>query len=269
MWPVLVMGVGSLEVTITPIEDEEAHGLSGLSRAPDGSLWTVSERQRPRLIRLTEDGTAVQQRLPVTRTPWGYDLESVDWLDDDLLIFGTEHPVRGKASVLLATWEGNRVKVARTWPAGWGGLNGEIALNRGFEGICAGGGLIAVASETPMETSKGAVAPVYLIDQSNLDWYRPVVDETVYLPLPEGGTISALSCGPGEQVSAIVRGRSMEGAMRGILRYTVGAKQVEYFPLGEVLAPHNLEGLIADEGGWQAISDAKSGEAVWVDIRLR
>lgn len=269
MWPVLVMGAGSLAVTITPIQDAEVRGLSGLSAAPDGSLWAVSERQRPRLIRLSEDGTTVQQRLPVTRAPWGYDLESVDWLDDELLIFGTEHPVRGKASVLLATWEGNRVRVARTWPAGWGGLSGEVSINRGFEGICASDDFIAVASETPMPVGDGAVAPVYLVRRSSLDWHRPVVSQTVYLPLPEGGTISALACGPGEQISAVVRGRSTEQTVRTIVRYTVGADHAELFVLGEALNPHNLEGLVAEEGGWRALSDAEPGAAVWVEIAVQ
>jgi hypothetical protein len=268
MWPVLGAGVGVLTVSVTPLSDDSARGISGLAVGPDGAPWAVSERQRPRLLQLSADGVIVA-RHPVSRTPWGFDLESVDWLEPGLLVLGAEHPLRGQAAVLLATWDGQRAEVVRIWRSGRGGLSGAVAINEGFEGICASDDLIAVAGETPMVTDTGSVAPLYLIRRDGLDWHRPTVDAVVYLPLPEGGSISALDCGADGEITAVVRGRPGGQPMRGLLRYTVGAPVVEHLDLGAAVSAHNLEGLISAPGGWRAISDAPAGVAAWVDIRLR
>ena len=266
----VVFGTEPLEVTITPFEDNGTRGISGLSEAEDGTLWAVAERQRPRLLRLSADGARVVEKVPVFRVPWGFDLESVDWLDDELLVFGTEHPLRGQASVLLAKWNGERVRVVRVWKAGRGGLNERVAFNHGFEGICASRDFIAVASETRIPTETGNAAQIYLIRRSGLDWYRPVVDDTFYLPIPTNTAISALHCGENGQLSAIVRGQTEGAVFRALLQYTIDTQQVELFELAESLDPHNLEGLIADDdGGWWALSDAAEGEAVWVELKRR
>lgn len=267
MTPLMLVWGGPVVVTMVPAHDSGSHGISGLAQAPDGGLWAVSERSKPRLLALSEEG-AVRAKHRVARVPWGMDLESVDWLDEDTLLLGTEHPIRGRASVLLAEWDGHRARVVREWEAGHGGLPDDIDRNSGFEGLCVGEDIIALGLEMRTTVADGYAAPIYIVSRAGLDWHRPTVAQTILLPLPEHASLSALHCGPGGQLSVLARGRNSQGVWRYLMRHTLGEDRVEVFDLGEELAPHNVEGLIEADGGWWLITDARPGGATWLRVTL-
>jgi hypothetical protein len=140
-------------------------GLSGLALDGDGRLWTVSERGH-HAYRIAIDGDRVTgiERFAVDGVPAATDLESIGWLAPGRLVLGTEAPVAGVATVMLARVAGDRVVVERQidLPASLIGV--PIGDNAGTEGICGGGDVVLAALESVGVDHGRRFAPIVRLD---------------------------------------------------------------------------------------------------------
>src|SRR5687767_12271732 len=96
----------------------QAIGLSGLGRAPDGTLWAVPERRRELYaLEPASPGGFVARTVPLVGVPDNSDTEALVVLGDGTFVLGTErHVERDSDAVLLAKLEGSAVRVTDEIP---------------------------------------------------------------------------------------------------------------------------------------------------------
>lgn len=142
-------------------DDAAVVGLSALSRAADGSLWAVPERQ-DHLLRLgIEDGKIAAKILPLRGKPAGLDAEGLAMWGAGQFAIATEGHGGDRESdaVLLGhlTAEAAQIDERLEIPYSRWGIRGES--NRGLEGLCWAGRLW-VAAETVISDERGRWAPL-------------------------------------------------------------------------------------------------------------
>jgi hypothetical protein len=170
-------------------------GLSDLALAPDGALWTESERGRS-IYRLTLDGDAVASldRFDVTNVPDGDDIEAIAMIDADHFALGTETHGVGSASV----WFASRNDAAIDARGGFDITGVQIDDNNGIEGICADDQIVVAAIETVIVDGDARYAPV-IVQRTDVarDLLAPAIDRVKLTSAT--GKLSAMSCTLGEQ----------------------------------------------------------------------
>jgi hypothetical protein len=192
-----------------PLATGDAHGLSGLTVADDGALWTIAERSRAAFrieldVASTPPRVRSLRRWPVVGLPRGAELESIGTLPGGAFLVGTE----GGKGVHAFRLEpaGERLEV-RGEPLALGAreLGVRAGGNHGLEGACAVPGLTVLAVEATGSDRAGRWAPVITI----ADGGAPVVHR---LRLTSGsGKLSALDCWrDGDRVRVLALERHFE-----------------------------------------------------------
>lgn len=249
------------------LDRPDLHGASGLTRAPDGRFFTVLERDH-RLFELAIDGARanVVSSRAVIGAPGGVDLESVAFLDDTHLVFGTEttRTDRTGDTLLFAQLEADKVVITGEPVAleyGAWGITPE--RNRGIEGLCVAGRTVVAAVETAGVQGEQRFAPVATLDLSTREWTLFRVGLT-----SETGKISGLTCraGPsGVEVLALERHYEVSRIVAFTLPAAGGDVMAEVLrdiaPLvgGDEKIP-NFEGIaVASDGAIVSISDNDYG----------
>jgi hypothetical protein len=168
---------------------QDLAGLSGLARDDSGALFAVPEEERV-LVELTAAGQE-QHRYRVSGVPEGMEFESLAWLGKDRFGVGTEGGCKdGTEHVLVVVREGETAKVSRDIAVplrGWGMACDE---KRGIEGLCATGGQMVAAFESPLPTTNDTrLAAIARIDETTgeVTAYRLALTSKT-------GKISALDC---------------------------------------------------------------------------
>jgi hypothetical protein len=129
-------------------------GLSGLARDDAGSLFTVAEDARV-LLEVSVAGVE-QRRWEVSGAREGVEFESVAWLGKDRFAIGTEGGCDdGSEHVLIVEREGNGAKVVRDIAMPLGAWGAACDKKRGVEGLCAAGGKMIAAIESPVVGKDG------------------------------------------------------------------------------------------------------------------
>lgn len=139
----------------------ELTGLSALSRASDGALWAVPERQDLLVQVALADGALVAKSLPLQGKPEDLDAEGLALWGDGHFAIATEGQgsARASDSVLLGHLTATAAVIdARVeLPYAPWGLRAEP--NRGLEGLCWAGRLW-LAAETAGQDARGRWAPL-------------------------------------------------------------------------------------------------------------
>ncbi len=241
-------------------------GLSDLALAPDGALWTVSERGRS-AYRLVLDGDAVASidRFELHNLADGLDVEAIAVIAEGRFALGTETHGAGAAAVWFASLADGALEARGGFdlPASLVGI--EIADNKGVEGICADGATTIAAIETVIEERAGArFAPVIA---QRTDVARDLVAPDVHRVrlTSANGKLAALHCTFGEQaidVLAIERhydvSRIVAFTLPRIGGTTVDATVVR--DVTELGATRNFEGVVRlPDGRLALIVDNQSG----------
>jgi hypothetical protein len=258
----------------------DIHGLSALCRAPDGALWSITERE-DLLVRLSLEGAALRtEALPLRGKPPGLDGEGLAlWQSraDGPLQFavGTESHggPRSRDAVLLGHLSPTEAVVDETVWVDYAAWGVQAEDNRGLEGMCWSDGLWVLA-ETAMDAGRGRWSP--LGRRSGDGSWTPL-----RLPLTsQDGRFSALACRPAAAVHgagavelwAIERQLGSSRWVRAIVP-AAGAGGVElqtevvadlappvYARLGTV---PNFEGIAADradpEAAWLIADNDRGG----------
>lgn len=165
-------------------------GLSSLAVGQGGALFTLPERA-PVLLELSPDGAEVR-RSALVGAPDGLEFEALAWLGGQRFAIGTEGGcATGSERVLVATRDGDTVRVDRivdvpmsTWGVACDG-------RRGIEGLCAASGQVVAALEATIEDGE-RVAPLVRIDVETgaLAPFRLALTST----RAQGGKVSGLDC---------------------------------------------------------------------------
>jgi hypothetical protein len=166
---------------------DDVNGLSGLATDGAGAVWTVPERQSL-LLRLSSTG--IDRRVPVDGVPDGLDLESIAWLGEGRIAFGTEAKTTPRPSdlVLVAEVGRERATVVERLELAYSGLPIQAEKNRGIEGLChAEDHLLASFEQVVSDKGKRKAVIVHRNPNGKL---RTL---TVSLTTPTG-KISALEC---------------------------------------------------------------------------
>ncbi len=250
------------------IEDTSLHGASGLDRGPNGHLYTVLERDH-RLFELAVDSGRVNvvNARSVVGAPSAMDLESMAFIDETHIAFGTETTNTNRTGDLILFGEVHEDKVLISEEsltleyAPWG-LTPE--RNRGIEGLCHVSGTLVAAVETVGLQDKQRFAPVATFDLKTKTWqyYRVALTS-------ETGKIAALTCrrGPeGIEVMAIERHYEVSRILQFTLPSTPGTQHISPTILtdaasvfGDEKIP-NFEGLVlTNRGQIASISDNDYG----------
>lgn len=219
---------------------DTAPGLSGLSVAGDGALWTVAERART-AYRIVLDGDRVRSIEPVAieGVPAELDLESIEAVSDTVFLLGTEGNGTAAAQVWTADRRGDRM-TARPVPAAIDPATHVIAPNHGVEGICGTEESGAVALETVVDEGGRRLGQVDLRRDGVVTPQRVVMTSAT-------GKISGIDCevgADGVDVIAIERHFEVTRIIRFNLRgeaEPVAAAVVR--DLADLAKGRNFEGL--------------------------
>lgn len=141
------VGSDGIRVELRRIDLPHHLGLSDLSRAANGWLWTAPERQR-RLIALDETAK-VRRNLPLLGVPDGLDTEALTFLDANELLLGTESQQAGRRHDLLlqARLKADHAVVYGTITLPYHLWSLRAGDNHGIEGLCSAAGLVLASSE--------------------------------------------------------------------------------------------------------------------------
>jgi len=169
-------------------------GLSGLTRAPstlDADFLSVAERRHHLIpIRVTREGFESGTPIPVRGVDPDLDLEGLALIDDEHLVFATEADfARTSEKVLFAGWHGREVRVEETVSFDYDPWGLVPTRNRGLEGLCVAGDVLAAASEMVAQEQGRRWSPVAVYDRAEGQWtpYR------VFLT-SDTGKLSGLAC---------------------------------------------------------------------------
>jgi hypothetical protein len=219
---------------------DTADGLSGLSVAADGALWTVAERART-AYRIVLDGDAVGSIEPIVieGIPDELDLESIEAASDRVFLLGTEGNGTAAAQVWIADRTGDRL-VARATPTAIDPATHVIDPNHGVEGICGTERTGAVALETVIDEGGRRLGQVDLLRDGVVTVQRVVMTSKT-------GKISGIDCEiAADRVEVLAIERHFETTR--IIRFTlrgeaepVAAELVR--DLAELAKGRNFEGL--------------------------
>jgi hypothetical protein len=161
-------------IAITHWVGDDARGLSGLARHPDGSFWSVPERVRGLVVFSFRDQRAERRpaTLPIEGVAPSVDLESAAWIDDERLALGTEAAESGRAEdlILIGRPRAGRFRAEETihFPYAPWGL--RAARNEGIEGLCFARGVLIVGAEPTIKAGEDRFAPIGLYDLETKQW---------------------------------------------------------------------------------------------------
>lgn len=201
----------------TEITLDTAPGLSGLAVAPDGAVWTVSERGAAAYhITLDARLAPAVTTVPVEGIPAGLDLESIAMTADGRFVLGTEGKVDSAAHVLFAERRGDRLVVTSELVLGSDEVGTEFANNHGVEGACAVAGTVLVGFEGVGRDGDRRWAPIV-----RLEGGRAVRAYKLWLT-SETGKLSTLECRRGRDgaLEALAIERHFE--VTRLLAFTLG-----------------------------------------------
>lgn len=250
------------------IESADLHGASGMDRGPQGHLFAVLERDH-RLFELSVGASSVTVvgARSVVGAPSAMDLESMAFIDDTHVAFGTETTNTDRTGDLILFGELHEDKVLVSEErltleyAPWG-LTPE--RNRGIEGLCHVAGTLVAAVETSGMQDKQRFAPVATFDLTTKAWqyYRVALTS-------ETGKVAALTCrqGPeGIEVMAIERHYEISRILQFTLPKVTSQQQITPTILADMSMTFgkskipNFEGLVVlGTGQVAAISDNDYG----------
>ena len=250
-------------------------GLSGLDMASDGTLWVVPERQRL-LIPIAANGDTGPV-VPLTGIPDGVDTESVAWLGKGEVALGLEAPkeglvmINGKrcdVGIMVLDAAASSLRLARCLALPMARWNMSPEPNRGVEGLCHAGGLLAAALETVVERGGKRVAPMGVYDLNRKVWQAHTIAMSSEAKLK--GKISALHCdvAPSQEGGLTVTAVERHFQVRRVVRYQVpanaGATPLAPTVLLNLTAAgikgDNPEGLVRlDNKRWAVINDNHYG----------
>ena len=219
---------------------DTAHGLSGLSVADDGALWTVAERART-AYRIVLDGDQVASIEPIAidGVPDELDLESIEAASDTVFLLGTEGNGTAAAQVWIADRAGGRM-VARATPTSVDPATHVIDPNHGVEGICGDEQTGAVALETVIDEGGRRLGQVDLRRDGAVTAQRVVMTS-------ETGKIAGIDCEVAADrvdVLAIERHFEVTRIIRFTLRGEAGPVPAEVVrDLADLAKGRNFEGL--------------------------
>jgi hypothetical protein len=250
-------------------------GLSGLDMASDGTLWVVPERQRLLIPVMSNGDTG--PALPLTGIPAGVDTESVAWLGEGAVALGLEAPKEGlviidgrRCDVGIMAFDAatSSLRLARCLALPMARWNMSPEPNRGVEGLCHAGGLLAAVLETVIERGGKRVAPMGVYDLNRKVWQAHTIALSSEAKLK--GKISALHCevAPSPKGGLTVTAVERHFLVRRVVRYqvpaNVGATPLAPAVLLDLAAAgikgDNPEGLVRlDDKRWAVINDNHYG----------
>lgn len=169
-----------------------AVGLSDMARDPRGMVWVVPERQRHLLrVQQSPGDLKLVHKAILQSVPKGWDIESLTFLDDGRVVFGTENLVPGRDAdrLLFARTNGDVVDVVETIEMPYSLWNMRAESNHGLEGLCSAAGWLFASSETVQVEGRVRYAPLGAYSLSEKNWRAYRIRLT-----SEKGKISALTC---------------------------------------------------------------------------
>ena len=226
---------------------QDVLGLSGLARAPDGTLWAVGERDHVLLGISARDGRTLFRRT-IDGIAGDVELESVAWIGNSSLAVGTERTKDGRETdtIYLLDLEADDLRVTGRVELAYE-LWGIVPRgNQGIEGLCHAESTLLAAAETPGDRDGKRVAAIGRYDTVRGAW------TPLWLQLTsDSGKISALDCRTtGDRLDVLAVERHY-GVAR-ILRFAVPRAGESGVLVPEIvldLAPHrrdtdNIEGIV-------------------------
>lgn len=253
----------------------EAVGLSGLAQAPDGKLWVVPERQRL-LIPVLATGQ-VEPAVPLNGIPEGVDTEAMAWLDRGRVALGLESTSQGlvmiqgvRCDVAIMAWnEKDRAfDLAQCLALPMKRWDLTPRPNRGVEGLCSAGDLLAASLETVLDRDGVRAAPLGVYDLKRGTWQAHAL--ALSSSAAQKGKISALHCdlaaAPAEGLRLLSVERHFD--VRRLVSYAVPPRATQPPLLPTVVADlavmgikgDNPEGLVRMKSGrWAVINDNHYG----------
>jgi len=259
-------------ITITSLETEP--GLSGLAFDAAGALWAVAERGGALVSVMPGEPRARTQRK-VIGIPEGLDLESVDFLDDGRVVFGTESDDDDREAdiLLFADIDGDEVRVTDTLAMSYKAWDQACEGNQGIEAVCAASGRVVALGESQLPVTEQRQAPLGVYDLAAKTWstYRLALTS-------DRGKIAGATCRAtpgGLEILALER----HFGVRRVLRWTVpleaAAKRNDAPIRPEIaydfteLSEDNPEGIDwLPDGKLVVVTDNQSGRVVKGDGKL-
>lgn len=267
--------VGAWQVTEALGPETGASGLSGLARAPDGTLWAVPERRRDLLTVQIRKSRLALHDVEVVGVPEDptrlLDTESLAFLGPDHLVLGTERhsPGRPSDTLLEIRRQGKKFHVVDSWELPYALWGTEAADNRGIEGLCSAGGLVLAAVEQALEHEGHRDAPVAVWDLQRKVW-SPL---RFRLTTPTG-MASSLTCrkdGDDLEVWLLERHYGVARILHARIPLQGPPAEVAtevVLDLVPVAGARNYEGLEPlPDGGWALLVDRNTGPAEWLELR--
>ena len=256
--------VSTTTVTTGRLDFGEVGGLSGLTRGADPSTFFAIPERDPVVfvIREASSELSITGTLTVAGVPPGLDTEAITRIDDDTFAMGTESTAeRDGDLVLLARRRGDRIEVQHKLHLPYAIFGFTPEENRGIEGVCAAGGLLLAAVETPIEHGKKRYVPLARTATGSATW------TAFKVPLSsDSGKAAGMDCRVrGGQLEVFLIERHYE--VSRVLRFTVpmtGPGRILTATVARDLDPAftknpNFEGLALTEGGVFLLSDNQGG----------
>ena len=180
---------------------EKYPGLSGLTLAPDGTFWAVPERQ-PTLVPLSFDKQTLRpqgKEIKISTDLNGQDMESVAWLDNQLLAIGLEGPEQNRKSDKILVFRlGESATIETTLTLPWSLWDIKAPKNKGIEALCYDQGWLLAGGEPVIEIKDRRAAPLALMPLKTPTDNQPLTtgEWSPYLLWLSTGTgkISAFDC---------------------------------------------------------------------------
>ena len=216
-------------------------GLSGLSLAPDGALWTVAERSRT-AYRIVLDGDRIGtlETIAIEGLPEDLDIEAIEAGDFGPFWLGTEGNGTASAQVWIADLAGG-VMTVRPEPDALVPDRRVVEPNHGVEGLCFDGGAGAVALETAIDEGGRRLGQLGLVRGAGPGEPRHVILTS------KTGKISGIDCTrfeDGVEILAIERHFEVTRIIRFRLSsLTAPAKPEVVYDLARMAKGRNFEGL--------------------------
>lgn len=238
---------------------ENTRGMSGLTKAPDGTFWAIGERSHT-LVQLNPRGD-IQARFLIEGVTDGVDTESLAWLAPGTFVVGTEvHERRDADSVLVVRLRGTQARVEKTWRVDYGMWRLRVDANRGLEGLCVAGDHVLAAVEHVADAGHHRFAPLAVLHRPSNRW------RAAWVRLTSGrGKLAALSCQVhGSQVGVWAIERHYEVRRIVYFRAPLEGGVIEARTVLDLnqrgLPDANLEGLVrTTTGDFVLLSDNDSG----------
>ena len=198
------------------LADQDVRGISGLARAPDGTLWAVGERDHVLLALSATDGRTLSRRA-IDGVDGSVDLESLAWLGNSRIAVGTERAAEGRQTdaIYFIDVGAMDARVANSVDLRYE-LWGIVPRgNQGIEGLCYADSILLAGVESPSERDGKRVAAIGRYDMERAAW------TPLWLQLTsDTGKLSALDCrGNGDHLDVLAVERHFEVAR--VLRFSV------------------------------------------------